>query len=66
MLAARPAILEDAHASHRTELRRAFNITSADGRWFCYVFDPVPSALPLEGMTGNGDSGGAVRVQVEG
>ena len=56
----------DAHASHRTELRRAFNkITSADGRWFCYVFDAAPSALPLEGMTGNGDSGGAVLIQVK-
>jgi len=52
------------HDSHRTELRRAFNkITSADGRWFCYVFDSAPSALPLEGMTGNGDSGGAVLIQ---
>ena len=55
-----------AHAPHRTELRRAFNkITSADGRWFCYVFDPAPSALALEGMTGNGDSGGAVLLQVK-
>lgn len=55
-----------AHDAHRTELRRAFNkITSADGRWFCYVFDPAPSALPLEGMTGNGDSGGAVLIQVK-
>jgi hypothetical protein len=56
----------DAHTSHRTELRRAFNtITSADGRWFCYVFDAAPSALPLEGITGNGDSGGAVLIQVK-
>jgi len=55
-----------AHDAHRTELRRAFNkITSAHGRWFCYVFDPVPSALPQEGMTGNGDSGGAVLIQVK-
>lgn len=55
-----------AHDSHRTELRRAFNkVTSAHGRWFCYVFDGVPSALPLEGMTGNGDSGGPVLLQVE-
>jgi chymotrypsin len=55
-----------AHDAHRTELRRAFNkITSAHGRWFCYVFDPVSSALPLEGMTGNGDSGGAVLIQVK-
>lgn len=55
-----------AHDSHRTELRRAFNtITSADGRWFCYVFDDAPSALPLEGMTGGGDSGGPALIQVE-
>lgn len=55
------------HDAHRTELRRAFNkITSADGRWFCYVFDPVSAALPLEGISGNGDSGGAVLIQVEG
>ena len=55
----------DADASHRTELRRAFNkITSADGRWFCHVFDQGPSALPLEGTTGNGDSGGPVLIQV--
>ena len=54
------------HAPHRTELRRAFNvISSADGRWFCYVFDDAASALPLEGMTGNGDSGGAALIQVE-
>ncbi len=53
------------HDSHRTELRRAFNkITSAHDRWFCYVFDNAPSALPLEGMTGNGDSGGAALIQV--
>ena len=54
------------HDSHHTVLRRAFNkITSADGRWFCYVFDAAPSALPLEGMTGNGDSGGAALIQVK-
>jgi hypothetical protein len=56
----------DMHASHRTELRRAFNkITSADGRWICYVFDDARSAVPLEGMSGNGDSGGAVLLQVK-
>jgi len=52
---------------HRTELRRAFNtVTSADGRWLCYVFDKPSSGLPLEGMTGNGDSGGPVLIQVDG
>lgn len=56
----------DSHGSHRTELRRAFNkITSAYGRWACYVFDKPPSALPLEGMSGNGDSGGPVLIQVK-
>jgi hypothetical protein len=60
------AIGYGAHDSHRTELRRAFNkITSAHGRWFCYVFDNAPSALPLEGMTGSGDSGGPALIQVK-
>ena len=50
--------------SHRTELRRAYNrVTSADGRWFCYVFDKPSNALPLEGGSGSGDSGGPVLVQ---
>jgi len=49
---------------NRTELRRAFNtITSAHGRWLCYLFDQPPSALPLEGTLGNGDSGGPVLLQ---
>lgn len=57
----------DRHASHRTELRRAFNkVTSAHERWFCYVFDGAPLALPLEGATGSGDSGGAALIQVDG
>ena len=57
----------DQHASHRTRLRRAFNsITSADGRWFCYVFDQGSSALPLEGITGGGDSGGPALIQADG
>jgi hypothetical protein len=51
---------------NRTELRRAFNrITSAHGRWFCYVFVEPPSAMPLEGIQGNGDSGGPVLIQAE-
>lgn len=57
----------DPASPHRTELRRATNkITSAYDRWFCYVFDAPPSALPLEGMMGNGDSGGALLIQTEG
>lgn len=54
----------DAHASHRTALRRAYNkVTSADGRWFCYVFDKPSETLPLEGGSGSGDSGGPVLIQ---
>ena len=56
----------DPKGPNRTELRRAFNkITSAHDRWFCYVFDEPPSALPLEGITGNGDSGGPALIQVK-
>lgn len=54
------------HAAHRTELRRAFNtITSADGRWFCFVFDAPPSGVPLEGIAGSGDSGGPALIEVD-
>ncbi len=54
----------DPKASHRGELRRAFNqVSSAYDRWFCYVFDKPPTGLPLEGVLGNGDSGGPVLVQ---
>ena len=57
----------DPKGPNRTELRRAFNqITSAHDRWVCYVFDKPPSALPLEGMSGNGDSGGPALIQVKG
>ena len=52
------------HGPNRTDLRRAFNtITSAHDRWLCYVFDEPPTALPLEGTLGNGDSGGPVLLQ---
>lgn len=57
----------DPTGPNRTELRRAFNtITSAHERWFCYVFDAPPTALPLEGIGGNGDSGGPAFVEVDG
>lgn len=52
--------------SHRTELRRAYNkVTSAHGRWLCYIFDKPSDALPLEGGSGNGDSGGPILFQSE-
>lgn len=54
----------DPRGPNRTELRRAFNrVSSAYDRWFCYVFDEPPSALPLEGILGNGDSGGPVLIE---
>nr|WP_314858117.1 trypsin-like serine protease [uncultured Undibacterium sp.] len=53
-------------SSHRTELRRAYNkATSAHGRWLCYVFDQPSDALPLEGASGSGDSGGPILMRVE-
>ncbi|MCB1612835.1 MAG: trypsin-like serine protease [Xanthomonadales bacterium] len=52
-------------SSHRTELRLAQNkVSSAHGRWFCYQFDQPSNALPLEGGSGSGDSGGPVLMQV--
>lgn len=55
------------HSAHRTALRRAFNLVdSADARWLGYVFDAGPGAHPLEGMGGNGDSGGPVLVEEQG
>lgn len=53
-------------SSHRTELRRAYNkVTSAHGHWFCYMFDRPSDALPLEGGSGSGDSGGPILIQAE-
>lgn len=49
---------------HRTDRRRAQNkITSAYGRWLCYLLDEPSEALPLEGGSGSGDSGGPVLVR---
>jgi hypothetical protein len=49
---------------NRTALRRAYNtIIGAHGRWFGYRFD-ADAAEPLEGMLGNGDSGGPVLIRV--
>jgi chymotrypsin len=58
---------EAPNASHRGELRRAYNrIVSAEGRWLGYRFDAPPNAMPLEGVLGHGDSGGPVLMQVNG
>ena len=52
------------HSPHRTTLRRAFNVISGDdGRWIFYTFDSPKSAVPLEGVAGNGDSGGPVLIR---
>ncbi len=54
----------DMGSSHRTQLRRAYNkVTSAHDRWFCYVFDKPSDALPLEGGSGAGDSGGPILIR---
>lgn len=54
----------DPQGPNRTELRRAFNtVSSAYDRWFCYVFDAPPAAIPLEGVLGNGDSGGPLLIE---
>ena len=46
-------------SAHRTVLRHAFNvIVGTDERYVWYRFDAPPLALPLEGITGSGDSGG--------
>lgn len=54
-------------ANHRGALRRAENrITSASGPWIRYVLDCDGSALPLEGATAGGDSGGPLLIKVNG
>lgn len=51
----------------RRDLRRAYNrITSVDERWIGYRFDAGTEALPLEGMLGDGDSGGPVVMESNG
>jgi chymotrypsin len=51
-------------SSHRTVLRRAYNkVTSAHGRWHCYMFDKPSDALTLEGGSGSGDSGGPILIK---
>jgi hypothetical protein len=52
---------------HRGPLRRAYNkIVSADGKWLGYHFDCGAAALPLEGVMGDGDSGGPVLIEKDG
>lgn len=54
-------------APHRTELRRAFStITGIEDRWLSYTFAKPPNALPLQGTSGSGDSGGPVLIDVGG
>lgn len=56
---------QDEVCGHRTELRRAFNrITGVEDRWLTYSFHRPPDALPLEGLTGDGDSGTPLLIQV--
>lgn len=53
--------------ANRTQLRSAENvITAVEERALVYTFDSGDAALPLEGMLGNGDSGGPVLVQSDG
>lgn len=57
---------QDANGAHRTALRRAFNkITGVQDQWLCYTFHKPPSALPLEGISGDGDSGGPLLIQAK-
>lgn len=52
---------------HRTQLRRAYNrIVAAKYQWLYYKFDCGSAALPLEGMTASGDSGGPVLIEDHG
>lgn len=55
------------HSPHRGKLRRAYNrITKAHNQWLDYRFDCGRKALPLEGVLGDGDSGGPVLIQENG
>ena len=50
---------QDSRSPQRTVLRHAFNvIVGDDARYVWYRFDAPPAAVPLEGITGSGDSGG--------
>lgn len=47
-----------------TGTRRIGDVLSS--RWLGYVFDQNASAVALEGMSGNGDSGGPVLIEADG
>jgi len=52
------------HSPHRGKLRRAYNrIVRAHARWLDYRFDCGSKALPLEGVLGDGDSGGPLLIR---
>lgn len=54
------------HSPNRTDLRQGYNeITLSEGRWIGYVFDAPPHALPFEAITGSGDSGGPILLDVD-
>ncbi len=58
---------QDMHSSHRGALRRAYNrVSSADGKWLTYTFDPGPKGHRLEGTSASGDSGGPLLIKVNG
>ena len=55
------------HSPHRDVLRRAYNrVSSANGQWLTYQFDSGSQGHPLEGMSGSGDSGGPLLIEVDG
>jgi hypothetical protein len=55
------------HSPHRGKLRRAYNrIIRAHGQWLDYLFDCGSHALRLEGVLGDGDSGGPLLIQSDG
>lgn len=49
---------------NRTQLRLAYNrIDGADARYLAYTFDGGATGHALEGMAGNGDSGGPILIE---
>jgi hypothetical protein len=54
-------------AKTKGTLRKAENkITVAENQWLSYRFDRGEQALPLEGIQGDGDSGGPVLIEQDG